>query len=184
MAAPRLLPFRHMISLDAAKQDKLFYFLANVVVYRETDGRCLILQRAHTEKVHPGKWGVVGGKLEWKDLPPDAPSRIQNGVRDYLDAVENLLVRETREEAGIEIGTDLRYVNSVAYIRPDGVPAMMVKFAAQYVSGDVVIEQGAFEGHAWVNTDEIASYPCVDGIPEEIKKTIAMFSTHRLPVGA
>jgi hypothetical protein len=44
------------------------------------------------------------------------------------------------------------------------------------VSGEVVVEQGAFEGHAWVNAEEIANYPCVEGIPEEISKTMAMFA--------
>jgi len=41
------------ISLDNAKKDKLFYFVANVIVYREKDGRCLILKRSENEKVHP-----------------------------------------------------------------------------------------------------------------------------------
>ena len=56
------------ISLKDAKQDKLFYFVANVVIYREKDGRCLILKRDEREKVHPGKYAVPGGKLEWEDL--------------------------------------------------------------------------------------------------------------------
>jgi len=46
------------ISLENAKKDKLFYFVANVIVFRETDGRCLLLKRDLREKVHPGKWGV------------------------------------------------------------------------------------------------------------------------------
>lgn len=29
------------ISLKNAKEDKLFYFVANVVIYRQKDGRCL-----------------------------------------------------------------------------------------------------------------------------------------------
>ncbi len=55
------------ISLDKAKQNKLFYFVANVVIYRESDKRCLILKRDKREKVHPGKYAVPGGKLEWED---------------------------------------------------------------------------------------------------------------------
>ena len=52
------------ISVDRAKKNKLFYLVATVVVYRESDGRCLILKRGMGEKVHPGKYTVPGGKLE------------------------------------------------------------------------------------------------------------------------
>ncbi|HRZ29879.1 MAG TPA: hypothetical protein P5052_04025 [Candidatus Paceibacterota bacterium] len=52
------------ISLDNAKQNKLFYFVANVIIYRDSDKRCLILKRSSTEKVHPDKYCVPGGKLE------------------------------------------------------------------------------------------------------------------------
>ena len=62
------------ISIDEAKRDKLFYFVANVVVYRERDGRCLILKRDEREKVHAGRWGVPGGKLEWNDMDIEHPT--------------------------------------------------------------------------------------------------------------
>lgn len=51
------------ISIDNAKVGKLFYFVANVVVYRESDKKCLILKRDEREKVHPEKYAVPGGKL-------------------------------------------------------------------------------------------------------------------------
>ncbi len=164
------------ISIDNAKTDKLFYFVANVVVYRESDKRCLILKRDPREKVHPSRYGVVGGKLEWKDLPIENPSRINGDVLDYTDAVESLLIRETFEEAGIEIGSELHYINSVAFIRPDETPVVLVKFAAKYKSGDVVVEQGGFTDHAWVNAEEVMQYDCIDGIQEEVKKTISLFA--------
>ncbi len=55
------------ISLKEAKQDKLFYFVANIIIYRDSDSRCLILKRHLREKVHPNKYAVPGGKLEWKN---------------------------------------------------------------------------------------------------------------------
>ena len=84
------------ISLDNAKKDKLFYFVANVVVYREFDGRCLILKRDPREKVHPGAWVLPGGKLEWNELPVDAPTHVTGDVLDYFNIVESLLIRETK----------------------------------------------------------------------------------------
>ncbi len=164
------------ISTESAKPDKLFYFVANAVVYRGSDGKCLILKRDEREKVHPGRWGVPGGKLEWKDLDILHPTRINGDVLDFEGAVENLLKRETREEAGIEIEDGIAYINSVAFVRPDGIPVVLVKFAVKYKSGEVVVEEGGFTDHAWVDAEEVKRYPCIDGVDEEVAKTIALFS--------
>ncbi len=161
------------ISLAAAKQDKLFYFVANVVVYRESDGRCLLLKRAETEKVHPGIYAAIGGKLEWNDLPVERPTRRNGDVLDYENAVEYLLAREVREEAGISIDKQLTYINSVAFIRPDGIPVVLVKFAARYAGGEVRLEAGAFTDHAWVNGEEVDRLECIEGIPDEVRAAIA-----------
>lgn len=169
------MPASH-ISLDAAKKDKLFYFLANAVVYRRSDGRCLILKRHEREIAHPSKYGVVGGKLEWVNLDPARPSRVNGEVLDFEGAVEDLLAREAQEEANIQIGRDLKYINSMAYIRPDGVPAVMVKFAVEYVGGEVVPEAGSFTDYAWVNADEVKEYDCIEGIPGEVVRAIELLA--------
>ncbi len=164
------------ISLDQAKQDKLFYFVANVVILREEDKRCLILKRDTKEKVHPGKFAVPGGKLEWINLDLNKPTRLNGEVLDFENVIEDLLKREVFEEAGIEIKNNLTYINSVAFIRPDGIPVVLVKFAAKYKSGQIKLEKGAFTDFAWVNQTEIKNYECIQGIPEEISKTIQLFS--------
>jgi len=164
------------ISLDNAKKDKLFYFVANVVVFREEDKRCLILKRDEREKVHGGKWAVPGGKLEWKDMEIGKQTRMNGEVIDFENAVEDLLARECREEAGIEISWDLKYINSNAFIRPDGIPVVLVKFASRYKSGDVKLESGSFTDYKWVNSQEVQDYDCILGIKEEVEKTIGMFS--------
>ncbi len=164
------------ISIDNAKKNKLFYFVANVVVYRESDKRCLILKRDEREKVHPGKYAVPGGKLEWVDLDLRNPTRFNGEVLDFEDAVEDLLKRETLEEAGVEIEGGLKYINSVAFIRPDEIPVILIKFAAKYKDGEVKPEVGGFTDYAWVNGDEVESYDCIKGIKEEVKQTINLFS--------
>ena len=164
------------ISLDQAKKDKLFYFVANVVVYRDSDKRCLILQRHSREKVHPNKWAVPGGKLEWNNLDLAHPTRMNGDVYDFENAVEELLQREVLEEAGIIIDDKLQYINSVAFVRPDGIPVVLVKFCARYNSGTVKIEENAFTNHAWVNTEEVQKYDCIQGIQEEVERTIKLFS--------
>lgn len=163
------------ISLQNAKENKLFYFVANVVVYRESDAKCLILKRSETEKVHPGKYCVPGGKLEWEQLDLNKPTRINGDVLDFENAVEELLIRETKEEAGIDIEENLKYINSVAFVRLDEIPVILVKFAAKYKGGEVKPEAGAFTDFAWVNAAEVKNYECIKGIPEEIVKTIELF---------
>lgn len=164
------------ISLEKAKESKLFYFVANIVVYRESDGRCLILKRSEREIAHPGRFGVIGGKLEWEDMDIHTPDSINGDVLDYDNMVEKLLVREAKEEANIEIFPQLMYINSKTFVRPDEVPVVLVKFAAKYKSGEVIPEEGSFSEYAWVNNTEVNSYECIDGIPEEIKRTIELFA--------
>lgn len=164
------------ISIEKAKQNKLFYFVANVVVYRESDKRCLILKRHEREKVHPGKYGTPGGKLEWNDFDLKNPTRLNGDVIDFENAIEDLLKREVLEEAGIEIESEFKYINSVAFIRPDGIPVVLVKFAAKYRSGEIKLEDGAFSDFAWVNADEVKKYDCIEGINKEVEETISLFN--------
>jgi 8-oxo-dGTP pyrophosphatase MutT (NUDIX family) len=164
------------ISIENAKSDKLFYFVANVVVWRPSDGRCLILKRSAREKVHPEKYATPGGKLEWKDMDLARPTRLNGDVVDFENAVEDLLAREVKEEAGIEIVPTLHYINSNAFVRPDGIPVVLVKFAAQYKSGDVKVQEGDFTDHAWVNAEEVKRYDCIQGIAEEVRAAINIFS--------
>ncbi|PIP26478.1 MAG: hypothetical protein CO140_03540 [Candidatus Moranbacteria bacterium CG_4_9_14_3_um_filter_40_7] len=164
------------ISLKNAKHNKLFYFVASVIIYRTKDKRCLILKRDGREKVHPGKYAVPGGKLEWKELNLKKPTRMNGDVFDFNDAVEKLLSREAKEEAGVEISKQFIYINSGAFVRPDGIPVVLVKFAARYKGGKVKPEIGGFTDFAWVNKQEVKKYKCIKGIPEEVAKTIKLFS--------
>ncbi len=162
------------VSIDNAKKKKLFYFVANAVIFRESDKRCLILKRDKREKVHPGKYGVPGGKLEWKDLDIDNPTRLNGEVLDYENAVIELLKRETLEEAGVEIHDKVFYINSVAFIRPDETPVVLIKFAVKYKSGEVKPEKGAFTDYAWVNKEEVKKFDCIKGVEDEVFQTIKL----------
>jgi 8-oxo-dGTP pyrophosphatase MutT (NUDIX family) len=164
------------ISLDNAKKDKLFYFVANVMVYRDSDERCLILKRHEREKAHPGKYATPGGKLEWGDFDLKHPSRVNGDILDFEHVVEGLLIRETKEEAGIEIEANFKYLLNVGFVRADEIPVVLIKFAAKYKSGNVVLEEDSFVDHVWVNADEVKRYPCVDGICDEVAQTIELFS--------
>ena len=164
------------ISVDAAKPDKLFYFVCTVIPFRKEDGRCLILKRDEREKVHPGKWGVCGGKLEHGDLDLKHPTRMNGDVADFEGAVRDLLRRESKEEANIELGEEFHLLGDIVFVRPDGIPVVMLQFGGEYAGGEVQPEAGAFTEAAWVNADEVKDYDCIDGIQGEVARTIKAFA--------
>lgn len=166
------------ISIDNAKPEKLFYFVANAVVYRPSDGRCLLLKRSDQEKVFPGKWAVPGGKLEWADFDISKPDRtLHNEVVNFVNPIEKLLIREIKEEAGIDVEERLDYSGkSVLIVRPDEIPVVFVVFIATYKSGEVKLEEGAFTDSAWVNAEEVKGYDCIEGIDQEIAGAIDRLS--------
>ena len=165
------------ISLNNAKSNKLFYFVATAVVWRKQDGRCLILKRAEREIVHSGLWGVIGGKLEWKNLDLQKPTRLNGDVLDFEHAAEGLLAREAKEEASILIESKLYYLGSVAFVRPDGIPAILTKFAVKQKSGEVILNPHDFTDFAWVNGEEVKQYQTISGIPQEVALTIDFFNS-------
>src|SRR4051812_2620229 len=111
------------ISLEKAKQHKLFYFVVTGTIYNPKLKKCLILQRSKKEIAHPGLWGVTGGKLEWADLENNPPTRQNFDILDWEGLVEKLIVREAKEESGLDV-EDPRYLDSVVFLRPDKVPVV------------------------------------------------------------
>lgn len=164
------------ISIGKAKKSKLFYFVATGVIYRENDGRCLILKRSQEEITHPGLWTIVGGKLEWEDFKEEKITRWNHDIPNWENLIEELLFREAKEESGLEV-EDPRYLSSVGFIRPDGVPVVCPKFALKYKSGEVKIAH-EFDDFAWVNSKEIKGYEIIKGIDNEIQKTIEIYAKH------
>lgn len=162
------------ISLEKAKPEKLFYFVVTGVIYNPKLKKCLILKRSEKETVHPGLWGVVGGKLEWNDLRSTVMTRKNFVVYDWEGMVEKLLAREAMEESGLPVKNP-KYLDSVVFIRPDGVPAVCVKFGVKTNKSKVTIPAD-FDDFAWVNNQEIKKYKCIQGIAKEVKNTIKLFS--------
>lgn len=162
------------ISIEKAKKDKLFYFVVTGVIFRPSDGRCLILQRSKKEIAHPGLWTVVGGKLEWSDLRESKITRMNYDIPNWEEMIEQLLCREAEEESGLKV-EDPKYLTSVAFVRPDGVPVICPKFALKYHSGKVKIAP-EFEDYAWVDGQEVKNYKTIKGIDKEIFQTIDLYT--------
>lgn len=96
---------------------------------------------------------------------------ITSGRGGIIGHACRLLKREVKEEAGIEIEDQLSFINDVFFVRPDGIPVILVKFAAKYRAGEVKPEKGAFTEAAWVNQEEIEKYDCIQGIAAEVMQT-------------
>ena len=142
-------------------ESKAHYISVTAIVIK--DGKYLIAKRSMEEKAFPGLWTVPGGKIEvddYKSLPKDTGSH-------WYNVFENALRREVMEEVGIEIG-NIRYLTSLAFFRPDGIPTIVVSFFADYSDGDVVLNDELSE-FVWVTLEEAREYEFIEGIFEELE---------------
>ena len=85
----------------------------------------------------------------------------------WYNIFENLIKREVMEEVGLEI-KKLKYLTSLAFIRPDGVPTVVASFFADYKSGNVKLSNDLTD-YAWVNLEEAKKYELIEGIYEELE---------------
>ena len=139
---------------------KLFKVVITAIVVK--DGKFLVMQRSPNEKKFPSRWTVPGGKLttdDYVNLPKDTP--------DYwYNVLERALHREVKEEAGIEID-NLRYVTSLADAREGDDPSLVISCLADYVNGDVVMDQSMID-FRWVSLQEAKEIDLIEGIYEEL----------------
>jgi 8-oxo-dGTP pyrophosphatase MutT (NUDIX family) len=140
------------------------------IIWREDeDGsrRYLITKRSPTKKAWPNKWTVPGGGLETADYMATEATYQNSESPQWYNAVETTLRREIKEEVGVEV-SDIQYLLDLAFIRPDGIPAIVLSFYCKYESGDVVLDEDATE-YAWVTAGEVGNYELIQGIDHEIQ---------------
>ncbi len=144
------------------KYKDLHRVASTAIIHRE--GKYLITRRSLEKKSSPGKWTVPGGGLETDDYVNGTPST-KDG-KQWYGAVEKSLRREILEETGLEVGP-LHYLLDLTFIIPDGTPAAVLSFYADWKSGEVVLDKESIE-YAWVTPAEAKSYDLIEGIAEEI----------------
>ena len=71
------------------------------------------------------------------------------------ESLEETVVREVREEVGIEV-KDIRYFGSQPWPFPN---SLMIGFTATYASGDIVIEPEELADAAWFTKDNLPQIP-------------------------
>jgi 8-oxo-dGTP pyrophosphatase MutT (NUDIX family) len=139
------------------------------IIWRRTqDGtlQYLITKRSPHKKAWPGKWTVPGGGLETSDYMQSETTYADSESPQWYGAIETTLRREIREEVGVEVD-DIQYLLDLAFIRPDGIPAIVLSFYCRYVSGEVVLDEDSV-AYAWVSVDELSQYELIQGIEHEI----------------
>lgn len=141
--------------------EKKHYVVATGIIVK--DGKYLITKRADWEKAFPNRWTVPGGKLEVKEYATRAP----DAKELWYNVIEDLVTREVKEEAGLEINS-WDYVTSLAYIRPDNYACIIISMFGNYNGGEVTLCKALTE-YAWVTLEEAKNYDLIDGIYEELQ---------------
>ena len=143
------------------KDKELHRISSTAIIYK--DGKYLLLRRSLEKKAFPGKWTVPGGGLEVDDYI-NTPKT--TGDHWYF-AAENSLRREIKEESNLEVGK-IKYLLDIAFIRPDGIPIIILSFYCPYKSGEVKLDEDSID-YAWVTYEEAKNYDMVEGLLEEIE---------------
>ena len=143
------------------KNKELHRITSTAIIYK--DGKYLLLQRSLEKKAFPGKWTVPGGGLETDDY-----INLPKTTKDHwYFAIEKSLRREIKEESNLEVGK-VKYLLDIAFIRPDGIPVIILSFYCPYQSGKVKLDEDNIDS-AWVTYQEAKKYDLVEGLLEEIE---------------
>lgn len=145
------------------KDKELHRIALTAIIYNE-EGKYLITQRALTRKAFPGKWTVPGGGLNIDDYINSKPT---NAAGQWYHSLTTTLSREIKEEVNLEI-EKAEYLLDITFIRPDGIPVLILSYFAKYKSGEIKHDDETI-GSAWVTPEEAKKYDLIDGILEEIE---------------
>src|SRR3989338_1655338 len=145
-------------------KDKELHRIALTAIIHK-DGKYLITKRSPDKKAFPNKWTVPGGGLETDDYTNTSPT---TKAGQWYYAIENALRREIREEVNLEVDKP-QYLLDLTFIRPDGIPVVVLSFYCNYVSGDVKLDDDSVY-YVWVEVGDLDKYDLIDGIADEIKE--------------
>lgn len=138
------------------KKSKL-HIVSVVAVIRNSAGRYLVLKRRNDETAYPGMYTFPGGKIEGNDT------------------VEETLIREVKEETGLQIKPGKFLLKDKSYLRSDGQTSKFFSYLCQVVNDSAPIDFGHdFTDARWVSAAELSLLPHV-GLEEEIQKAEVLF---------
>lgn len=106
------------------------------------DNKVLILQRHKNEKTYPEMWELPSGKKE------------------LLEPVENALIREVKEEAGLDVAVE--EVSSVFNYQVEKESEIrdvtQVNFLVKIIGDESVVLSGEHQVFAWVGRGDLENY--------------------------
>lgn len=138
-----------------------YVVVTGIIVYK---GKYLITKRADWEKAFPGRWTVPGGKLKVLDYV----LRQKDTQHHWYNVFEEVLIREIKEEVGLEI-KNIGYVTSMVYIRDDKIPCLIVSLYAEPKDEKFSVRLcDALTEFAWVDLEEAKKYDLIEGIYDEL----------------
>lgn len=82
------------------------------------------------------------------------------GFVEPAETLEGAVVREVREEVGIDI-RDIRYFGSQSWPFPS---QLMVAFTAQYAAGEIHVQEVELSDAAWFTVDQLPTLPRKGGL--------------------
>lgn len=145
-------------------KDKELHRISLTAIIYNNDGKYLITKRSLSKKAFPGKWTVPGGGLETDDYTNTKPTTSSG---QWYYSLENALRREIKEEVNLEIEKP-KYLLDLTFIRPDGIPILVLSYYAKYKSGEIKLDEASID-YKWVTLEEAKEYDIIDGIWEEIE---------------
>lgn len=143
---------------------KIHYVAHTVIIVK--NGKFLIVKRAPTERAVPGRWLVPGGRMELADYDREPDT----SFGQWYNTGELVCQRETLEEVGIRVSLDkLKYVTSISFKHPDGVPVFINSYFAILDGEQEVVLSNELSEFAWVTLEEAKDYDLLPGIWEELE---------------
>ncbi|MBS3057803.1 MAG: NUDIX hydrolase [Candidatus Diapherotrites archaeon] len=137
--------------MDYEKSAKL-HIVSVVAVIPNKDGKILVLKRSDREIAYPGLYTFPGGKIE------------------NNDTIEETLIKEVKEEAGLVLKPGKILLKDKAFTRPDGQTVKVFSYLCFAENPESIkIDKNDFTDFKWISLQELKQLRHV-GIEEEFKK--------------
>jgi len=124
------------------------------------DGKVLILQRHKNEDVYPNMWELPSGK------------------RELLEPSEDSLMREVREETGLDIKMVMPFsVFDYQIEKPDEIrDSTQINFLVTSVNDKNVVLSEEHQAFVWITKEEIDKYDFTEATKKVIQKAFEIIN--------
>lgn len=124
------------------------------------EGKVLILQRHRNEDIYPNMWELPSGK------------------RDPLEPSENSLIREVKEETGLDVKIMMPFsVFDYQIEKPNEIrDSTQINFLVTPVNDKDVVLSEEHQEFAWITREEIDKYDITEATKSVIRKAFEIIS--------